>query len=202
MSGVKYFGPTPGRAFWVLSGASCSISLEEVEAATGVSYAPEQKNALALKYVPFHEDVLWACRGSHVLFPGQPLSLVDTHRVFGYPTFPKWWAKEGSVFPGVEPRWYLVRKGPLPDSTFCDWETQQRMLPVGTTVPSVSSVAFADFLFRKVRRNVIITSPARCSGGTVAVSPSSEGVGISNKDGLGAGLPGVMVEWIPHSVSV
>ena len=76
------------------------------------------------------------------------------------------------------------------------------MLPVGTTVPSVSSVAFADFLFRKVRRNVIITSPARCSGGTVAVSPSSEGVGISNKDGLGAGLPGVMVEWIPHSVSV
>ena len=189
-------GPVLGRALWIM-GRENGIHPHEVAEATGKPFTPRQMEFL--ERVPFPEDVLRECRGEYALFPGQLLPLSEVHRVFGYSVHGQWWANDHQSS-WVDLRWYLIRMGAHQGSSFHSWDEQVALLGDGQVVPSVSSVVFAHYLFKRTGRGRIVMSSARCRGGRFCVMPSPHGVGIHD-EGKTAGIPGVMVERKPINAS-
>jgi hypothetical protein len=124
-------------------------TLEDVEKHFGVRYSPEQRAALA--EIPFSEETLKACPGTHMLLPGFPLSLLDIHDRHADLFFMKkggWYAYAGESFSRapIPPRWHLLRTEPVPDSFSKTWDGQVALLAPGEEVPSAALVAFASAL--------------------------------------------------------
>ena len=132
--------------------------LEEVEDIFGVMYTPEQRTALA--DIPFAEDVLTACAGTHMLFPSYPMSLLEIHvkhAVHFYTKTGGWYAEDKEHFSRtpLPIRWYLLRMEPVPGSYAKTWEEQQSLLVSNETVPSAAAVAFATMLhFRATKQRL------------------------------------------------
>lgn len=123
--------------------------LNEVETHFGVRYTPEQRDALA--GIPFSEQVLRESVGTHMLFPGFPLSLLDVrdkHAALFYSKKGGWYAEEKHAFSRarVPVRWHLLRMEPVPKSFGKTWKEQQTLLGPDEEVPSAAVVAFATML--------------------------------------------------------
>jgi hypothetical protein len=115
-----------------------------------VIYTPEQ--LWALDTVLFSEATLQVCAGTHILFPGAPLSLLDIrerHPALFYSRKPAWLdreaEKEWAAAP-VEPRWFLLRKEPVPWSRRKTYAEQVAVLPDGEVMASAGEVAYGVIL--------------------------------------------------------
>ena len=136
-----------------LLGASPVYTPEDVESVFGVTYSSEQRDALAS--IPFSEETLRACAGTHVLFPGYGLSLLDIRERHSNLFFAKtggWFGQEQHAFSRVPVpvRWHLLRMEPVPESFLKSWQEQQTLLLPDEEVPSAATVTFATMLHFKV----------------------------------------------------
>ena len=127
-------------------------ALDDVERIFGVTCTPEQR--ATLQDVPFSHDVLTACAGTHMLFPGYPFSLLgirDKNASLFYRKAGGWYAEEKQAFSraSVPVRWHLLRMEPVPGSLGKTWSEQCELLLPDEEVPSAATVAFATMLHFK-----------------------------------------------------
>lgn len=174
------------RAKTLLTDKSPCYTLEDVERAFGVTYTPVQR--IALENIPFSEVVLKACVGTHMLFPGFPLSLLDIREKCKE----HFYTKTGGWYSGepfaknmqVRPSWHLLRMEQVPDSLRKTWDEQKQLLLSDEEVPSSALVAYATMLHfgaskqRLFERCYVRTSDVDSGGGRVYV-------GFFDDDGFG-----------------
>lgn len=126
----------------------------DVERVFGPAYTPDQR--VALEAVPFPEDVLWACAGTHLLVAGAPLSLLDLRErrpelFFG--KMPAWYdhvAERSWAARPPEARWYLLRKGPAPGTMSMTFAEQRARLAPREEVPRTYEVVLAVLIHHKL----------------------------------------------------
>lgn len=122
-------------------------SPEDIQNVFGVSYTEKQR--AALKDIPFSEAVLKACAGTHMLFPGFPMSLLDVRTAFADLFYSKtggWYANQKFATIQVQPVWHLLCMEPVPGSLGKSWSEQRTLLAPNEEVSSAALVAFATML--------------------------------------------------------
>ena len=174
-------------------------TLDDVERVFGVTYTPDQR--ASLQDIPFSDDVLKACAGTHMLFPGYPLSLLDVRAKFTDLFFSKtggWYENQAFVQVPLPVRWHLLRMEPVPGSLGKNWDEQRKLLLSDEEVPSAVTVAFATMLHfgatkqRLFERCYVRTSDVDSDGNRVYVGRfDADGFFVDNYwygyryDGLG-----------------
>ena len=126
-------------------------SIEDIQNVFGVSYTEE--HIASLQIIPFSEAVLAECAGTHMLFPGFPMSLLQVHKKFAYLFSAMGGWCENHPFAKtnlVRPSWDLLRMDPVPMSHSKTWAEQLTLLRPDEGVPSAALVAFATMLHFKV----------------------------------------------------
>ncbi len=113
---------------------------EEAAKHFGARWTQDQLDALAT--VPFSKEALEACKDTHVLVAGYPMTLLQVRgkankakkgKLF-YTTTGGWYESEAfAKKTKVEVRWYLIRKKPVDNSTNKSWVDQQALLKDETT---------------------------------------------------------------------
>ena len=127
-----------------------SYNLNDIQAHCGVQFTPEQR--AALQDIPFSEDVLKACAGTHMLFPTPSLSLLQIrdiiHPDLFYDKSDGWYAEEKETFSRapIPVQWNLLRMAPIPESFNKSWDEQCSLLTEGEEVPSSAVVTVATIL--------------------------------------------------------
>ena len=124
--------------------------VENVEKFFGVTYTSEQR--ASLKDIPTTVDVLKACAGTHMLFPGFPLSLLDVRDKHPALLHSDGWYVEGKHVFSRQPvplQWHLLRTTPVPDSFSKTWDEQQALLLPDEEVPTAALIVFATMLHFK-----------------------------------------------------
>ena len=164
-------------------------SVEDVEKVFGIRYTSEQK--AALENMPFSEAVLKECEGTHMLFPGFPISLLkirDRIPHLFYEENGEWYKYQPFAKNiQVRPSWHLLRMEPVPESFGKTRDEQRKLLLPDEDVPSAAAVAFATMLHFMMSRQRLFEHSFVCtadvdSGGfrvTVGVFDAS-GFGVSN----------------------
>lgn len=142
--------------------APIAYSIDDVERLLGVSYTSQQKQALEV--VPFEEDVLRSCAGTHMLFPGFPISLLGLRERRPAAFLAQtggWYAEEKQAFSRkqVPLCWHLLRIGPLPGSLGISAVGQERLLPPGESIPGVAETAFAAVLHKLATGQMLFGIP-------------------------------------------
>lgn len=135
------------------------ISVAEIESAYGVTYTPEQKEALAATAPDMHL-LLRALKHDCMVMPTLPkeYNLLELIKLNG-PAMKyqfKWWAHSSLVtFPYKErlpsSQWLLVRKYSYPSSTLQEWSVQEGMLTPFEYVPSAVEIVYAITSFQRLR---------------------------------------------------
>lgn len=101
----------------------------------GAKWNQEQLDALAT--VPFSDEVLEACKDTHILVAGYPMSLIQLQskankakkgKLFYTPSGGWYEDQAFATKTKVEVRWYLIRKKPVDGSTGKSWGKQQGLL--------------------------------------------------------------------------
>ena len=140
-------------------------NLDDVERVFGVKYTPEQR--ASLKDIPFSDDVLKACAGTHMLFPGYPLSLLDVRAKFTDLFFSKtggWYENQAFAQAPLPVRWHLLRMEPVPESLGKNWDEQRKLLLSDEVVPTAALVAFATVLhFQSTKQRLFERCTVRMS---------------------------------------
>lgn len=111
------------------------FGIEEATTHFGAKWNQEQLDALAT--VPFSDEVLEACKDTHILVAGYPMTLLQVRakaskakkgKLF-YSTEGSWYESQAFARKTkVEVRWYLIRKKPIDNSTNKSWDEQQALL--------------------------------------------------------------------------
>ena len=160
-------------------------TLDDVARIFGATYTPEQQ--AALQVIPFSDDILKACTGTHMLFPGFGLSLLDIRDknadLFRSKTG-GWWAGEKQTFSraSVPVRWHLLRTTPVPESFSKTWDEQRKLLLPDEEVPSAATLAFATMLHFKASGRRLFE---RCFVRTSDVASDGVRVGVGDFDADG-----------------
>ena len=134
---------------------ACSLltpvySPKDVENIFGVSYTEEQ--SAALQDIPFSEQTLKECAGTHMLFPGFPMSLLDVRAKYANLFSSKtggWYANQKFATIQVQLVWHLLCMEPVPGSLGKSWSEQRTLLAPNEEVSSAALVAFATMLHFK-----------------------------------------------------
>jgi hypothetical protein len=139
------------RAFELLTPPSLPFAhnMDIVEQQMLVQYSEEQR--AVLEDIPFSEEVLRSCQGTHILFPGFKLSIAEMRKKFPDLFYGKagnaWWdAQAFATTERVPPRWYLLRKEPVPGSFNKTWKEQQLLLPADEETPRTCEVIYGMLL--------------------------------------------------------
>lgn len=119
----------------------------------GTAYTADQLAALST--VPWPDEVLGNCSGTHLLVAGCPLSILDLQarrpdRFWRVSERPWYAAEPFARSRRVEPRWHLLRKASLPDSTHRAFARQKALLPRGERVARACEMAYAVILHHLV----------------------------------------------------
>ena len=130
-----------------------------------VSLSDEQIGALAK--VPFPEEVLKSCRGTHILIAVPEVSLLDVREanslLFVAPTGRSYENMEFARNRGTA-SWHLVQITPVANSTSRTWDEQRELLDKGEEVPSVRVVVCAAIgYYRNTGEILFEDTSARCS---------------------------------------
>ncbi len=147
------------------------LGLEEVQQAFGVKYTPAQRAKLAT--IPFSEETLCACKDSHVLVAGFPMSINDVRKnrnvvgnaakLFYMGTGECWLTNFNFANKSVECRWYLLRKKYV-DAVAMSYGCQIGMIPKDEENPEACDVVFATIaLFLKTGERLFRHVYARCN---------------------------------------
>lgn len=111
----------------------------------GVSI-PNPLQIQLFRSVPFSSEVLKECKDTHVLVACAGLSLHEVRKsqpdLFEYKA-EKWWNSQPYFRSFAKVGWYLIRKGPVPNSLNEAWNDQVKLLSDMETVPSASVLAQA-----------------------------------------------------------
>lgn len=120
---------------------------EDVMKHFGVSFT--DKELVQLREIPFTEAELEACKDTHILFVGYPLSILDIRNKVGHLFYNQdWYEKESfAKKERVNLQWYLIRKGEVPNSTSKTWQEQQSLLASDETTPRACEVIFMVMLY-------------------------------------------------------
>ncbi len=160
---------------------------EDVMKHFGVSFT--DKELVQLREIPFTEAELEACKGTHVLFVGYPLSILDIRNKVGHLFCSQdWFDKESfAKKEKVNLQWYLIRKDEVPNSTSKTWQEQQSLLTNDEATPRACEVIFMVMLYFLVTGKRLLEGMyVRCidvssSGDRVSVGYfSSRGLHVSN----------------------
>ena len=125
------------------------FGIEEAIKHFGVN--PSRRQLAVLGEVPFSEDVLTACKDTHVLVAVFPISIVeirgkvaDVKLPNNQPFFYKqdWYDKEAFANEHGETGWQLVRKTPIANSTSKTWDEQQALLSKDEETPKARIVVY------------------------------------------------------------
>jgi hypothetical protein len=115
-----------------------------------------EEQLVALADVPFDEAMLRACKDSHILFPGFPITILQLRSRMPRGAFriyeDAWY--NGHDFARkerVRARWYLLRKDAVPNSFGRSYNDQLVLLGKGEEVPMACEVVFGAMLFFAVR---------------------------------------------------
>lgn len=141
--------------------------IDHVEQHFGVTYTEQQ--LISLVDLPWPDEVLRECAGTHLLVAGFPLSILD---LFDRQSDLLWEEERGWLERGpfgrevrVHPRWYLLRKEAVPGSL--DEKTYRAQLPLLTPyeeVPHASELAHATVLhFRATGERLLGRYWLRCA---------------------------------------
>lgn len=122
------------------------FGIEEAIKHFGVN--PSRRQLAVLGEVPFSEDMLTACKDTHVLVAVFPISIVDIRGIVK--KFPDqtlfynqdWY--DGEVFANDkgETGWQLVRKVPIANSTSKTWAEQQALLTSDEETPKAQVMVY------------------------------------------------------------
>jgi uncharacterized protein (TIGR02996 family) len=125
----------------------------DAERNLGARYAAAQLTVLST--LPWPEEVLRRCAGTHLLVAGCPLSILDLQArrpdcsLWGSER--PWYAAEPFARTRrVGSRWHLLRKASLPDSTHKTFAGQKSLLPRGERVPRACEIGYAVILHHLV----------------------------------------------------
>jgi hypothetical protein len=103
----------------------------------------------ALQEVPFGEDTLRACAGTHLLVAGAPLSILQIQQSRSWLLFRgqnPWYETEEFAAQPVALRWHLLRKEPHPGSLGKPFADQTALLSQNEEVPPAGVVVYAVLL--------------------------------------------------------
>jgi hypothetical protein len=123
------------------------LGTKEVEKYFG-ELSPEQKEALSI--IPFSEETLESCKGTHILVADIGLSIMDIKKLKSYKEMfcnQVWY--ENNLFTKLTqpPSWRLIRKTTVKNSLYKSWEEQQTLLdPKTDKVPLARQVIYTIFL--------------------------------------------------------
>lgn len=120
------------------------FGIEEAIKHLGVN--PSRSQLAALAEVPWSEEVLTACKDTHVLIAVFTLSILEVRGkvkdkaslFYGQ----DWFNKEAFASDRGEASWQLVRKTPVPNSTNKTWDQQQTLLTESETTPSARVMVY------------------------------------------------------------
>jgi hypothetical protein len=133
------------RARWIMG--TNFLGLEEVRRGYGGVYTEEQLQQLT--EIPFMEETLRACKDTHVLVAGAPLS-VNVIRTLAESDFfhTDWYRQEPFANDRkVTVRWYLLRKEPVPKSRSKTYDQQCSLLMEEEEVPFACEVTYVVILY-------------------------------------------------------
>lgn len=122
------------------------FGIEEAIKHFGVN--PSRRQLAALGEVPFSEDVLTACKDTHVLVAVFPISIVDIRGIVK--KLPDqtlfynqdWYDDEAFANDKGETGWQLVRKTPIANSTSKTWSEQQALLSQDEETPKAQVMVY------------------------------------------------------------
>ena len=122
------------------------FGIEEAIKHFGVN--PSRRQIAALGEVPFSEDVLTACKDTHVLVAVFPISIVDIRNIVK--KLPDqtlfynqdWYDDEAFANDKGETGWQLVRKAPIANSTGKTWNEQQALLSQDEETPKAQVMVY------------------------------------------------------------
>lgn len=105
------------------------FGIEEVQKHFGVT--PTKQQLAFLAEVPFSDEVLTACKATHVLVAGFPLNLIDVRAKATKHFYTKkdaWYEGQAFADEKIELGWYLICKVPVEKSFSKNWKEQQSVL--------------------------------------------------------------------------
>lgn len=113
----------------------------------GVSFT--DKELVQLREIPFTEAELEACKKTHILFAGYPLSILDIRNKAKHLFYNQGWYDNQAFAKNekVNLQWYLIRKDEVPSSTSKTWQQQQSLLTDNETTPRASEVIYMVMLY-------------------------------------------------------
>jgi hypothetical protein len=130
------------------------LGLAEVEQGYGIALRVEQ-----FAKIPFSEETLKACRDTHVLVAGAPLSVNAIRRIADNDFFLTGWYS-GEPFANdrkVSVRWYLLRKEPVPESRNKTYNQQIALLKE-EEVPFACEVTYMVILYWLTHRECLLSN--------------------------------------------
>lgn len=155
---------------------------EDVMHHFGVSFT--DKELVQLQEIPFTEAELEACKETHVLFVGYPLSILDIRSKVKNLFYSQDWYENQSFAKKekVNLRWYLIRKDEVPSSTNKTWQEQQSLLTSDEITPRACEVIFmAMLVFLATGKRLLEKMYVRC----IDVSSSGNRVRVGRFDSKG-----------------
>jgi hypothetical protein len=171
------------------------FGVEEAIGYFGVN--PSRQQLAALAEVPFSEEVLVACKSTHILVAVFPMSILDIRGKVASTELPSgqkkffydqdWYNKEAFAKSKGDLGWQLVRKTPVGGSTGKDWNEQQALLGKDEETPNAQIVVYTVIgHFLAVGKRLFQGIYVRCSSFDSVDSDGCRGyVGYFGADGLG-----------------
>ena len=107
---------------------------------------PLHQQLTDLSEVPFSENVLQACKDTHILVAVFPLSILDirkkVERNLFYSHDDAWYNNQAFAKEKGETSWHLIRKDIVSESTSKTWQEQQALLAEKEGVPSAQVMIY------------------------------------------------------------
>jgi hypothetical protein len=97
-----------------------------------------------LREIPFTESTLEACKKTHILFAGYPLSILEIRGKAKNLFYDQdWYDNENfAKKEKVNLQWHLIRKDEMPSSTSKTWQQQQSLLTANEITPRACEVIY------------------------------------------------------------
>ncbi len=108
-----------------------------------------KKQLQQLAEIPFSKETLQACKDTHVLVAGAPLSLNEIRKLAASNFRDNHWYKRQAFTNDkkVSARWYLLRKEPMPKSCGMTYNQQTALLAKEEEVPFACEVVYTVILY-------------------------------------------------------
>lgn len=120
------------------------FGIEEAQKHLGVTPTKTQLGYLA--EIPFSEEVLTACKDTHVLVAVLPMTILEVRgkveKKLFYSHEDAWYNNQAFANEKAELGWHLIRKTPVENSTAKNWREQQALLSKDEETPTARIMVY------------------------------------------------------------